>query len=44
MTETFQTISPIDGTVYAERRYAGAAEIAAALASAVAARAAWRGG
>ncbi len=42
MTETFQTISPIDGTVYAERRYAGAAEIAAALASAVAARAAWR--
>ncbi len=42
MAETFQTISPIDGTVYVERPYASAADITAALTSAVAARAAWR--
>ena len=42
MTETFQTISPIDGSVYVERRYASSGEIASALSAAVAAQAAWR--
>ena len=42
MTETFQTITPIDNTVYAERRYASGGEIASALSAAVGAQAAWR--
>ncbi len=42
MTETFQTISPIDGSVYVERRYASGGEIASALIAAVAARRIWR--
>ena len=42
MTETFQTISPIDGSVYVERRYASSGEIASALSAAVTAQTAWR--
>ncbi len=42
MTETFQSITPIDNTVYAERRYASGGEIASALSAAVGAQAAWR--
>jgi len=39
---TFQTISPVDGSVYTERAQASDQEIAAALARAVAAQADWR--
>ena len=42
MTETFQTVSPIDGSVYVERPYASGGEIASALSAAVAAQATWR--
>ena len=42
MTEIFQTISPIDGSVCFERRYASGDEIASALTAAVTAQAAWR--
>ena len=41
MTETVKIISPIDGSVYAERPVASGAEIEAALAKAKAARKAW---
>jgi len=41
MTETVKIISPIDGSVYAERPVASAAEIEAAVTRARAARHAW---
>ncbi|MDB5473610.1 MAG: aldehyde dehydrogenase family protein, partial [Devosia sp.] len=41
MTETVQIISPIDGSVYAERPLATALEIEAAIIRAKAARHAW---
>ena len=42
MTETVKIISPIDGSVYAERPVAGRAEIDAAVTRAKAARHSWR--
>jgi acyl-CoA reductase-like NAD-dependent aldehyde dehydrogenase len=42
MTKTLKTITPVDGSVYVERPLAGEAEIAAALAAASRAQAAWR--
>jgi acyl-CoA reductase-like NAD-dependent aldehyde dehydrogenase len=41
MTETQQTISPVDGTLYAERPFADAAQIDAALTRAVTAQRDW---
>jgi acyl-CoA reductase-like NAD-dependent aldehyde dehydrogenase len=43
MTALQQTISPVDGSLYAERNFADAAEIDAALSRAVAAQAHWAG-
>ncbi len=43
MAGTQQTISPVDGSLYAERPFAGAAEIDAALSGAVRAQVAWAG-
>ncbi|MDH4612540.1 aldehyde dehydrogenase family protein [Pseudomonas sp. BN102] len=43
MSKLLQTISPIDGSVYVERPWALAAEVAAALARAESARGAWKG-
>jgi len=40
--EAFEVVSPIDGTVYARRRYAAGAEIEAALAAAERAAPGWR--
>ncbi|MGH8434670.1 MAG: aldehyde dehydrogenase family protein [Pseudomonas sp.] len=42
MTATIQLISPVDGRVYAERRYADAAQIELTLAAASAAQAQWQ--
>ncbi len=42
MTETLRIISPVDGSVYAERRYATDAEAAAAVDRAETAQKAWR--
>lgn len=42
MSNTFQTISPIDGSVYCERNYARAAEIEKVLTLAEAAQSGWR--
>ncbi|MGD1037096.1 MAG: aldehyde dehydrogenase family protein [Roseiarcus sp.] len=42
MSDTVEIVSPIDGSVYAERRLATAAEIDRAVASAKSARRAWR--
>jgi acyl-CoA reductase-like NAD-dependent aldehyde dehydrogenase len=42
MPDTFQTISPIDNTVYVERRYATDSDTAHALDAARAAQAAWK--
>ena len=42
MADTIKTVTPIDGSVYVERKLATAAEIAAALAAARKAQAAWR--
>ncbi|MDH3671001.1 MAG: aldehyde dehydrogenase family protein [Gammaproteobacteria bacterium] len=42
MSATQKTISPVDGSVYVERPYASAKEIATTLASAGAAQTAWR--
>jgi acyl-CoA reductase-like NAD-dependent aldehyde dehydrogenase len=42
MADTIKTVTPIDGTVYVERKLATAAEIAAALAAARKAQAAWK--
>ena len=42
MRATQKTISPVDGSVYVERPYASAKEIATALAKAAAAQTAWR--
>lgn len=41
MTETIKIISPIDGSVYAERPLASGAEISAAVTRAKAARLGW---
>jgi acyl-CoA reductase-like NAD-dependent aldehyde dehydrogenase len=38
---SFQTITPVDGSVYLERRYAGEPEIDAAVSAAAAAQKAW---
>ncbi|MCO6059204.1 aldehyde dehydrogenase family protein [Pseudomonas sp. MOB-449] len=43
MSKLLQTISPIDGSVYVERPWASAAEVATALERAEAARMAWKG-
>ncbi|MGB3210683.1 MAG: aldehyde dehydrogenase family protein [Desulforhopalus sp.] len=42
MTNTLSTISPIDGSTYVERPYAGADEIQAALAAAASAQQSWK--
>ncbi len=42
MADMLRTISPVDGRVYVERPLATAADIAGALAAAIAARSAWR--
>ncbi len=42
MTNTFKTISPVDGSIYLERAYADGNEIASALAQARTAQATWR--
>jgi len=42
MTSTIQLISPVDGRVYAERRYADAVHIGQALVAAAAAQAQWK--
>ena len=42
MTATLKTVSPVDGSVYAERPYAGEGDIASALNSAVRAGEVWR--
>jgi acyl-CoA reductase-like NAD-dependent aldehyde dehydrogenase len=42
MSDKIRTISPIDGSVYVERPFAGQAEIAAALAAAAKAQTDWR--
>ena len=42
MARTFQTISPIDGSVYVEREYASALEIEKVMASTWAGQELWR--
>ena len=42
MADTFQTVTPVDGSVYVERAYATGAQIARTLAAARRAQAAWK--